>query len=127
MALQTLTAFHDRGFNDQMITQLQGQVAHAQAQLPPDVFTDIFNSSETIETLEPEHRKLRRELVALHLKFRTIKDRYEYSGNRYVTDRRREFEEQKQHQDQIIQSLTQILSELSTQIKRYEDQYGPLE
>ena len=122
---QFLAADNDRCVRQ--IQQLQNQIAQLEGQLSPEIVRQVRDLSKRIEDLHAEVIDLElHQLLALRDDLDKYKSQYEYFSNEVSPRLIREASQRREEHNRKLERLIQNKSELSDQLKRYEETYGPL-
>ena len=113
--------------NEQAIQQTLNQITQIEAQLPPAVVQEVRQIYDDLVRHDAERERLIDKLADLQDKSDDLEGQNEHMLQCSLLPIQRRINDRHEPHQRILQQLSAVLSELSDQLKRYEDQYGPLD
>ena len=113
--------------NEQAIQQALNQIAQLEAQLPPATVQEVRQIYDDLVRHDAERERLIDKLAHLQDKSDDLEGETERLVKYSLSSIQRRINDRHQPHQRILEQLNTVLSQLSDQLKRYEDQYGPLD
>ena len=120
---EALDLLHNIEFSVQTIEQLLNQL---EERLAPAVVSQVRELDNTLGCLDADRSNLIDELGTAQLQHNHFKRVYKRLSTESLPWQEQSMSEGREKHKEIFDRLNQTLSELSLQLKRYEDKYGPL-
>ena len=112
--------------NEQIINQLLNQIGQLEARLPPATAEEVRELSDTLPRLHTKQEELLDQLGNLRAKYDELDREHKRITRDLLLPQQHRITERHENHKQILDQLSDVSSQLSDQVKRYEDKYGEL-